>query len=529
MRFQFRKSVSTVLCAATLISSIASPVVLADGLNLPSLGDAAGADLSVQDERRLGALIMKDFRTFGAVNTDPEITAYVGRLGNRIVQAAGESPSNFEFFLVTDKSLNAFAMPGGYIGVHTGLIAAAQSESELASVLAHEVGHVTQRHIARRFGQQKQTSVVATAALIAALLVAGSNPQAASGLMAAGAGFSIDQQLAFSRAAEREADRVGFLTLQKAGFDTQGMVDFFGRLQTASRLYENNAPSYLRTHPLTTERVADIRNRAGLDAPRVRGDKQAQLEFELIRVKAMVFAERSNQQLTDRLKMFETPNDQESIASPVALEYGRSLVFAAQGKPREALAASESAIKLFLSQQSLMRSEDVPMLLQSQKIRMSMDSRLPNLASPIDQTPLRTRAEIQGADSTLLNDLNQFREQFKGEMPVRLLYAEGLLRLGLYADAELYLKDLATAYRSVPEIFDLLARSALALGKPAEHHLALAQAYNARSAYLPAIEQAEIAKRFAKGNFYLLAEIDAKQREYKRKADAERELARFGN
>jgi len=229
MRLDFRKSVASVLCSTLLLSSMLSPIAHADGLNnLPSLGDAGGAELSVQDERRLGALIMKDYRAFGAVNTDLEITAYISRLGNKIVQAASESPSNFEFFLVTDKSVNAFAMPGGYIGVHTGLIAASQTESELASVLAHEVGHVTQRHIARRFGQQKQTSLVATAAMIAALLVAGSNPQAASGLMAAGAGYSIDQQLSFSRDAEREADRVGFLTLQQAGFDTQGMVDFLG-------------------------------------------------------------------------------------------------------------------------------------------------------------------------------------------------------------------------------------------------------------------------------------------------------------
>jgi len=161
MRFDFRKSVASVLCSVLMLSSSLSPAVYADGLsNLPSLGDAGGAELSVQDERRLGALIMKDYRTFGAVNADPEVTAYITRLGNKIVQAASESPSNFEFFLVTDKSVNAFAMPGGYIGVHTGLIAASQTESELASVLAHEVGHVTQRHIARRFGQQRQSSLV---------------------------------------------------------------------------------------------------------------------------------------------------------------------------------------------------------------------------------------------------------------------------------------------------------------------------------------------------------------------------------
>lgn len=121
------------------------------------------------------------------------------------------------------------------------------------------------------------------------------------------------------------------------------------------------------------------------------------------------------------------------------------------------------------------------------------------------------------------------RNDFKSEMSVRLLYAEGLQRLGLFAESDVYLNELAQAYRSVPEVFDLLAQSALALRKPAEHHMAMAQSYNARQAYLPAIEQAEIAKRYAADNYYLLAEIDAKQREYKRKADAEREFAKFGN
>lgn len=530
MRFQFSKILAGVLCCVLTFSGI-FPVAYADGLsNLPSLGDAGDAELSVQDERRLGALIMKDYRAFGAINTDPEILAYLSKLGEKIVQSASESPSDFEFFLVTDKSLNAFAMPGGYIGVHTGLIAATQTESELASVLAHEVGHVTQRHIARRFGQQKQASLVSTAAMIAALLVAGSNPQAASGIMAAGAGYSVDQQLSFSRDAEREADRVGFLILQQGGFDTQGMVDFFGRLQNASRLYENNAPAYLRTHPLTTERIADIRNRTGLEPNSLRSQQQAELNFELIRVKSLVFGERSNQQLADRLRLFESPNLQEGIKHPAALEYGRSLVLAAMGKKREALSASVKAIDVFKANQSLVRKTQVPLFLQSQQMRMGMDVGLPMPASqPGQKFTLRERKSLNSQEMALLQQMTDLKNDFKNEMSVKLLYAEGLQRLGLYRESDIYLKELALTYRAVSQIFDLLAQSALALNRPAEHHMALAQSYNARAAYLPAIEQAELAKRYAADNYYLLAEIDAKQREYKRKADTEREFTKFNN
>jgi predicted Zn-dependent protease len=531
MCVDIRKCIASVLCCTLLFSSVLSPNVHADGLsNLPSLGDTSDRDLSVQDERRLGALIMKDYRAFGTVNTDLELTTYIGRLGSRIVQAASESPTNFEFFVVTDKSVNAFAMPGGYIGVHTGLIAASQTESELASVLAHEVGHVTQRHIARRFGQQKQTSFVATAAMIAALLVAGSNPQAASGLMAAGAGYSADQQLAFSRDAEREADRLGFLTLQQAGFDTQGMVDFFGRLQTISRLYENNAPTYLRTHPLTTERIADIRNRAGLEATTNRNKVEFDLDFELIRVKSLVFTERSNQQLADRLKIFDSPNEQEGIRSPVALEYGSSLVLSSMGKKEQALAKIDKAIELFKMQHSLAKEPvSVPLLLQTQRMRMLMDVSIPLAGSPIDQRPPRNTSSLSARDLEVFNQLLTLRNQFKNEVSVRLLYAEGLQRLGLFADSDRYLAELSQIYRKVPEVFELLAQSALALRKPADHHMALAQLYYVRGAYLPAIEQAELAKRYAADNYYMLAQIDAKQREYKRLADAERELTKFGN
>lgn len=524
-RHFFSRIVATVLAVGALCSLPASADPLS---NLPSLGDAGGAELSTQDERRLGALIMKDYRAFGAVNDDPEITSYLTRLGNRIVQAAGESPGNFEFFLVTDKSVNAFAMPGGYIGMHTGLIAQAQSESELASVLAHEVGHVTQRHIARRFGQQRQTSLVTAAAMIAAILVAGSNPDAASGLMAAGVGMSVDQQLAFSRDAEREADRVGFNMLVQAGFEPQGMVDFFGRLQQASRLYENNAPAYLRTHPLTTERIADIRNRAGLEARSRANVAPTALDFELIRVKAMVYGERTNQQLNDRLRTFEEPNPQEAIRHKASLEYGRSLVLSRMNRHEDAYKAVEKAFTEFEKSQSLVKNQAPPQLLQTQMLRSQMDINLPISERAVREQAPRSEASLTEKEKAILTQLESLRvQQGRADLGIRLFYADSLQRLGLFEKSDSYLRELATAFRSNARLFELLAQSSRALNKPAEHHLYMAQALNARGAFLPAIEQAEIAKRFAGDNYYLLAEIDAKQREYKRRADDEREFSRF--
>ncbi len=539
---RLKKNLLAGLVSVTFLASIAShsfAIEKSDPLaNLPSLGDAGGTELSTNDERKLGELIMRDYRAFGAVTEDPDITSYITKLGGRIASAAGQSPSNFEFFLVADKSINAFAMPGGFIGVHTGLIANAQSEAELASVLSHEVGHVTQRHIARMFSQQKQTSLVSTAAFIAAILVAASNPQAAQGLAAAGAGYSIDQQLGFSRDAEREADRIGFTTLTKAGFDPQGMVDFFGRLQQSSRLYENNAPAYLRTHPLTTERISDIRNRVGISGtPRSSGESAlfgssgsagnfststTAVDFELVRVKALVYGDRTNQQLADRLKTLEKPIPQLNISEPYALAYGRSLVLDTMGKKSEALRELDRAVSLFEKRRSIMTAKSpVPVALKNQELNLKLAMReVQNAGAPM--APMQTLAQLNAADKSLYSELENLKQDYKGDMSVRLLYAKGLRVLGLYGEAEAYLRDLLSVYRSNAQLLDVMAQISLGQGKRAEHHFYLAQSYAARSAYLPAIEQSQVAKQFTRDNYYLHAEIDAKLREYKQKADEDR-------
>jgi predicted Zn-dependent protease len=167
----------------------------------------------------------------------------------------------FFFFPINDPTINAFAMPGGYIGVHTGLILSAQSESELAGVMSHEISHVTQRHIARQVFQSKKIGMASMVAMGLALLAARSNSQVSSAAIATSQAGAISAQLAFSRDFERESDRLGFDILRKAGMDVRGMSAFFERLQGVVRVSENTATAYLRTHPLTSERLTDMQNR----------------------------------------------------------------------------------------------------------------------------------------------------------------------------------------------------------------------------------------------------------------------------
>src|SRR5512134_3004360 len=231
---------------------------------LPELGDAAGATIAPQVERRIGESIVREIRfRHPAYVDDPEVSDYVDGLGRRLLAANPGAQPDFEFFVVRDPTINAFALPGGFVGVHTGLLLAAESESELASVLAHEIAHVTQRHIARMLGQQQQMQLPMLAAIAAAILLGGSRPDLAAGATAAVQAGAVQTQLSYSRDFEREADRIGFQALEDAGFDMHAMGSFFEKMQRGMRIADDGSvPGYLRTHPITTERIADAQNRA---------------------------------------------------------------------------------------------------------------------------------------------------------------------------------------------------------------------------------------------------------------------------
>ena len=296
-----------------------APVALPEGL--PDLGESAQADLPPLMEKRIGESIMRDIRLREpSYLDDPEIDAYLNRLGRKLTAQSEVPGQDFEFFALRDATLNAFAMPGGYIGVHTALIMAAQSESELAGVLAHEISHVTQRHLARMVNKQSQGQMAALLSLAVAILAARSNPDVALGAAVAGQAAGLQQQLNYSRDFEREADRLGLQVLEKAGYDIRGMGTFFERLQKFGRLYENNAPGYLRTHPLTTERIADMDNRI-----QARPYRQVPDSMEFLLVRAKLKAQQGTAQ--DAVVDFETQvNERKSVSEP-ASRYGLALAY----------------------------------------------------------------------------------------------------------------------------------------------------------------------------------------------------------
>ncbi|MDI9334565.1 MAG: M48 family metalloprotease [Cytophagales bacterium] len=241
---------------------------------LPNLGDDTAMTLGA--ERQLGDQIGREIYRDAQYVSDPALDAYLASIWQPLYQQAkknGALPPEMDaqfawrLFLIRDKSVNAFALPGGYFGVHLGLLALAETPDEMASVLAHEVTHVTQRHISRGMSKESAQTPWLVASILIGLLAMRSNPQATSAALATGQAVGIQGQLNFSRDFEREADRLGFTLMQPAGYAPEGFVAMFEMLGKASRLSDNGSFPYLRTHPLTTERVADMRARVGALQP----------------------------------------------------------------------------------------------------------------------------------------------------------------------------------------------------------------------------------------------------------------------
>jgi len=281
--------------AATLCAGLPAQTALAQ-VRLPALGDAAGEEFSVGTERALGLQIMREIRRDPDYLDDPPLLDYVQHIFHPLVEAArqrGEiTPETaqqlaWEVFLVRDRSVNAFALPGGFVGVHLGLIAITASGDELAAVLAHELSHVTQRHIARSIVNTQRTTLLSLAGMILGVLAA-SRAGSSDGVQAAVVGSqaaAAQNQLNYSRDMEREADRVGFGVLTDAGYSPAGMAAMFEKLENANRLNDSGAYPYLRSHPLTVERISEARGRMALSGAVPPGDA---LEHQLMAARSRV-------------------------------------------------------------------------------------------------------------------------------------------------------------------------------------------------------------------------------------------------
>jgi predicted Zn-dependent protease len=449
------------------------PVLAAD---LPDLGEVSRQYFSDQEEQVLGRTIMRDVYADPRYLDDPEIETYLNQLGYKLVSVSPRNQREFSFFVVDDPTINAFAMPGGNIGVHTGLLLTAQSESELASVIAHEISHVTQDHIARMVAAQSQSYWPTMAALALALLASRSNPNVASAAIASTQAFSIQNQLNYSRDYEREADRLGYELLTRAGFDPRGMSTFFNRLQRASRFYDSSAPAYLRTHPLTSDRIADMEARSE-SAPYHQVEDS--LDFQLVRA---------------RLRAREgSPDD---------------AVLAARSTLKEKRYSNEAAARYALVSALLRARQFKEAEFELQKIAPGKTT------SPMLQQLAAYTAQAAGNQALALQRYKTGSTAHPGYRPLQYGYIAALLTAGRSSEALGLVDKQLALYPLDRRLWRLSAQTHAQLGHRLLSYQAQAEAAALSGNLVNAIELINLGIKAGDGDFHEMSAAEARRREW---------------
>lgn len=455
-----------------------APCAIGEGL--PDLGDISQATLSPIQERQIGQQSMLQIRASQQFLDDSEINDYLNQLGEKLVENSAEPSLDFEFFALNDYNVNAFALPGGFVGVNAGLLLTAQSESELASVLSHEISHVTQHHLARMVAAQQGDSLASMAAIAVAILAARNSPQTSQAAIVGAQAGSVQKQLNYTRLHEQEADRIGLSILQKSGFNAHAMPEFLERLQRATRLLEGSAPNYLRTHPITSDRIADIENRVSKLPYRLIPDS---LDFQLVRTK-LIAAQKS---APDAIAYFSNALGAQQYGNPIAQRYG--LVSALLRNNEIERAAQELATLRKQAQGS-----------QS----TSRDAMLETLAGQVKRAAKNDTATLAFYRAAVQN--------FPQHRALIYDYVDLLLQSNQAATAVKLLGEQITRHPTDTTLYGLQARSYAMLGKRLEQHQAQAYAYAWQGNLAAAIEQLEMAKQ-AGGSFYQLSAIESDLRE----------------
>lgn len=471
------------LLTASLLAVLGPTGAWAQIERLPDLGSADGDELSATAERKLGDSVMRELRADGSVYDDAELTDFINRFGGRLTGTAPARGQPFEFFIVRDPSINAFALPGGHIGVHTGLLAAAGSESELASVLGHEMGHVTQHHIARMLKNQKHASMLAMAGMVMGALAIRNNPDAGVGAIALGDSLATRSILSFSRDAEREADRIGLQVMREAGFDVNGAPTFFGRLQKQNRFNEGgDTTAYLRTHPVTAERINDLKLRIQQLAATARPPADS-LEFRLVRARARAISADGVEDQNEVRRYFQAQLKTEAGKKDPANWFGLANgAFIRHDAMATEHALDETEKLIGKPHPYIARLRIASQLAAGRVAQADEGSAAAVKAFPNARALLRQRAEVLNAAK-------------KWDESIALLRNETRL------------------YKSDADMWRMLGEAYMAKGEKGMSHLSAAEGYLVLGYLQPAIEQLRLARNAGDLDFYNGSIADAKLRE----------------
>lgn len=431
-----------------LISLLVATLAFETGLSvaqveLPDMGASTRQVLPPHEAEKIGSQAYRQIRHQARVLDDPLVNEYVSGLGHRLASYTAEPGRDYKFFVVAEESVNAFAIPGGYIGLHSGLITTAEEESELAGVVAHEIAHVTQNHIARIVEDMQKVSLPVMLGMLGVILASGGNADVAQAALIGGQAALIQRQINFTRSHEAEADRIGIRTLAEAGYDPEGMAQFFSRMDRVNLAYGKGPSEFLRTHPVTSNRIAEAKSRAR-SMPEAEPEAASEAHFLLIRERVRALAaENADNALEYYRNTLPVTGDEAQLR---ALKYGQ-------------------AVALIRRERGEQAAEILSALIESD------GPRLPYRLS------LAEARMVQGRMEDALQLFARLQETHGSRDAVKVAYADALMRAGEPARAERLLRDVMFSHPRDAVVHRQYAKAADAAGRTTDARIAIAEAY----------------------------------------------------
>lgn len=466
------------ILVALIVASISlSSIAQTDRVNLPELGNSASDVLSNAEEREYAASLVRQMRAYELLVEDPLITGFFSDMGFNLVSRSDQPEAAFTFVVLDQPVINAFAAPGGIVALHSGLILLAETQDEVAGVLSHEIAHITQLHMYRAFEKGKTMNILAMLAMMGLILASGGNGEAITGAVMGAQAAAQQAQINFTRHNEIEADRVGIRTLAASGYDPQGMADFFEKMGQSSRANGEGPPEFLRTHPVSVNRIAEAENRIQ-NLPPVQADEGRRFYIVQSRLRALL-EDDPNKAIT----YFETELEKEKTdAQKDGLLYGMAISFQKKAEYDKAEAILSD-------------------LLENQPATLAFQLQMANLN-------LKRGNHKQAIDT--LSDLHSI---FPGNKAISLEYGQALLAENdpaLAVQASMVLRKQLVTQKDDPTLYALYAKAANLAGDEVRATEAIAESYYQRGGIQEAISQLESLERRADLDYYQRARVNAR-------------------
>ncbi len=466
------------LLIAVMVSVVSLSSIAQSGrVNLPELGNSASNVLSASEEREYGESLIRQMRAYELLVEDPLISDFFSDMGFNLASNSDQPEAAFTFVVLDQDMINAFAAPGGVIALHSGLILLADTQDEVAGVLSHEIAHITQLHMYRAFEKGKSMNIIALLAMMGLILASGGDGEVITGAVLGAQGMAAQAQINFTRHNEVEADRVGIRTLAAAGYDPQGMADFFEKMGQTSRANGEGPPEFLRTHPVSVNRIAEAKSRIQ-NLPPVEPEEGRQFYIVQARLRALLEDDPKK-----AIEHFQTELEQPlSEARRIGNLYGLAIA-------RQKNAEYDKAETLLSD------------LLEAEPSRLAFQLQMANLQL------------ARGQNEMAINALADLYHTFPGNQAIALEFGKALLDQGQPEQAETaskILKQQLVKRKNDPALYALYARAASLSGNDIKATEAIAESYYQRGGTEEAITQLESLTRRSDLDYYQRARVSAR-------------------